>query len=65
MNGIKVGTKVRYKTDYDIELNLIAIKHQPSDLFDMWLCVNPNCESKKGECTLYNCITTDLELGWK
>lgn len=62
---IKMGTKVRYKTDCDSVLNLIAIEHHPSEIYDTWLCVNPNCYSKTGECSLYECHTEDLELGWK
>lgn len=62
---IQIGTKVRYKTDDGNILNLIAIQHEKSKLFDTWICVNPNCTSKTGKCTLYNCFTEDLELGWQ
>lgn len=62
---IKMGTKVRYKTDMDNELNLIAIEHHPEGLYDTWICVHPFGHSKTGECNIYNCITEDLELGWK
>lgn len=62
---IQMGTKVRYETDMGNKLNLIAIQHEKSELFDTWLCVNPFCYSKKGRCELYNCFTEDLELGWK
>lgn len=61
---IKMGSKVRYKTDEDNELNLIAIHHEVSELFDSWICVNPICYSKTGTCTLYNCFTDELKLGW-
>ena len=61
---IKVGSKVRFKTSEDVELDLIAIEHQPSEIYDTWLCVNPFCYAKTGECTLYNCFTEDLKLGW-
>ena len=65
ISEIQMGTKVRYKTEDGNELNLIAIQHEKSKLFDTWICVNPNCESKIGKCTLYNCFTDELELGWK
>ena len=61
---IKIGTKVQYKTDEGNILNLIAVKHEHSELFDMWLCVDPCGHSKNGECTLYNCFTDELNLGW-
>ena len=61
---IKLGTKVQYKTEDGNILNLIAIQHETSALFDTWICVNPCCNSKNGECTLYNCFTDELELGW-
>lgn len=61
---IKVGTKVQYKTDDGIILNLIAVKHEKTKLFDMWTCVDPCGHSKNGECTLYNCFTDELKLGW-
>ena len=61
---IKVGTKVQYKTDDGIILNLIAVKHETTKLFDMWTCVDPCGHSKNGECTLYNCFTDELNLGW-
>lgn len=63
--NIQMGTKVRYKTDKGNELNLIAIKHEELGRFDAWICVHPNCESKTGKCSLYSCITEDLEIGWK
>ena len=62
--GIKIGTKVHFKTEEGIILNLIAVKHEPSELFDTWLCVDPCGYSKSGECTLYNCFTYELKLGW-
>ena len=61
---IKIGTKVQYKTDEGNVLNLIAVKHEQSELFDMWSCVDPCGHSKNGECTLYNCFTDELKLGW-
>ena len=61
---IKIGTKVQYKTDEGNILNLIAVKHEHSELFDMWLCIDPCGHSKNGECTLYNCFTDELKLGW-
>lgn len=61
---IEIGTKVRYKTEEGNVLNLIAIQHEKSKLFDTWICVQPFCHSKTGKCTLYNCFTEDLELGW-
>lgn len=61
---IKLGTKVQYKTDDDTILNLIAVKHEKSELFDTWLCIDPCGHSKNGECTLYNCFTDELKLGW-
>ena len=61
---IKMGTKVQYKTDEGNILNLIAVKHEQSELFDTWLCINPCGHSKSGECSLHNCFTEDLKLGW-
>lgn len=61
---IKMGTKVQFKTDEGNILNLIAVKHEKYELFDTWLCVNPCGHSKSGECTLYNCFTDELTLGW-
>ena len=61
---IKIGTKVQYKTDEGNILNLIAVKHERSGLFDTWLCIEPCGHSKSGECTLYNCFTDELTLGW-
>lgn len=61
---IQIGTKVRYKTDMGTELNLIAIQHEKSQLFDTWLCVHPFCHSKTGRCALYTCFVEDLKLGW-
>ena len=61
---IKMGTKVQFKTDEGNILNLIAVKHEQSELFDTWLCVDPCGHSKNGECTLYNCFTDELTLGW-
>ena len=61
---IKIGTKVQFKTDEGNILNLIAVKHEQSELFDTWLCVDPCGHSKSGECTLYNCFTDELKLGW-
>lgn len=61
---IKLGTKVQYKTEDGTFLNLIAVKHEKSELADMWLCINPCGHSKDGECTLYNCFTDELNLGW-
>ena len=61
---IKIGTKVQYKTDDGIILNLIAVKHEQSEPFDMWSCVDPCGHSKNGECTMYNCFTDELKLGW-
>lgn len=61
---IKLGTKVQYKTEDNNILNLIAIKHEKSEFFDMWTCVDPCGHSKNGECTLYNCFTDELKLGW-
>ena len=61
---IKVGTRVQFKTETGNILNLIAIKHESSGLFDTWLCVDPCGNSKSGECTLYNCFTDELKLGW-
>lgn len=62
---IEVGTKVRYKTENGAELNLIAIRHEKSALFDSWICVNPNCTSRNGRCTLFNCFTDELKIGWQ
>ena len=64
MDSIKVGSKVRYKSEDDTQINLIAIEHYVSDLFDTWLCVRPQSYSATGQCTMYNCFTEDLELGW-
>lgn len=61
---IKLGTKVQYKTEDGNVLNLIAIEHHPSDIYDTWICVDPCCHSKSGKCTLYNCFTDELKLGW-
>ena len=61
---IKMGTKVQFKTEDGDILNLIAIKHESSELFDTWLCIDPCGHSKSGECTLYNCFTDELKLGW-
>ena len=61
---IKIGTKVQFKTDDENILNLIAVKHERSELFDTWLCIDPCGYSKSGECTLYNCFTDELKLGW-
>lgn len=61
---IKIGSKVQFKTEDGFILNLIAIEHHPSDIYDTWLCVDPCCYSKHGACTLYNCFTDDLTLGW-
>ena len=63
--NIKIGTKVRYKTDQGNTLNLIAIQQGDNPLFNTWLCVNPNSTSKTGECTLFNCFIEDLQLGWE
>lgn len=65
LTDIQMGTKVRYETDDGTELNLIAIQHEKSKFFDSWICVNPNCSSKTGKCTLHSCFTEDLEIGWK
>ena len=61
---IKIGTKVQFKTEDGNILNLIAVKHERSELFDIWLCIDPCGHSKSGECTLYNCFTDELILGW-
>lgn len=61
---IKIGTKVQFKTEDGNILNLIAVKHERSELFDTWLCIDPCGHSKSGECTLYNCFTDELKLGW-
>ena len=61
---IKMGTKVQFKTEDGHILNLIAIKHESSGLFDTWLCIDPCGHSKNGECILYNCFTDELKLGW-
>lgn len=61
---IKMGTKVQYKTDEGSILNLIAVEHEQSELFDTWLCIDPCGHSKSGKCTLYNCFTDELKLGW-
>lgn len=61
---IKLGTKVQYKTEDGNILNLIAVKHEKSELFDTWLCISPCGYSKNGECMLYNCFTDELKLGW-
>lgn len=61
---IKIGTKVQFKTEDENILNLIAVKHERSELFDTWLCIDPCGYSKSGECTLYNCFTDELKLGW-
>ena len=61
---IKIGTKVQYKTDEGNVLNLIAVKHEHSEPFDIWLCIDPCGHSKNGECTMYNCFTDELKLGW-
>lgn len=61
---IKIGTKVQYKTEEGNILNLIAVKHERLELFDTWLCIDPCGNSKSGECTLHNCFTDELKLGW-
>ena len=61
---IKIGTKVQFMTEDGNILNLIAVKHEQSELFDTWLCIDPCGHSKSGECTLYNCFTDELKLGW-
>ena len=61
---IKIGTKVQFKTEDGNILNLIAVKHERLELFDTWLCIDPCGHSKSGECTLYNCFTDELKLGW-
>ena len=61
---IKIGTKVQFMTEDGNILNLIAVKHERSELFDTWLCIDPCGHSKSGECTLYNCFTDELTLGW-
>ena len=61
---IKMGTKVQFKTEDGNILNLIAVEHEKSELFDTWLCIDPCGHSKSGECTLYNCFTDELKLGW-
>lgn len=61
---IKIGTKVQFMTEDGNILNLIAVKHEQSELFDIWLCIDPCGHSKSGECVLYNCFTDELKLGW-
>ena len=61
---IKLGTRVQFQTEDGNVLNLIAIEHQPSNIYDTWLCIDPCGHSKSGECTLYNCFTDELKLGW-
>lgn len=49
---IKMGTKVQFKTDEGNILNLIAVKHEQSELFDTWLCVD-RVDTVKTENVLY------------
>lgn len=61
---IRVGTKVRFKVDNNATINLIAIEHCKSELFDTWICVDPNSGNSNPVCQQYNCFTDDLEIGW-
>lgn len=61
---IMLGTRVQYKTEDNNILNLIAVKHVKTQYSDMWTCIDPCGHSKNGACTVYNCFTNELTLGW-
>lgn len=65
--NIRIGTKVRYRTDQGNVLKLIVIKKVDNPLYDAYLCLEPNnvIAITNGIVPCLECFAEDLQLGWK